>query len=149
MWYYAQSGQQYGPIAEDDLKQLLAERRVLPGDLVWRQGMADWQPASSVVELASAFEHSPGFPPPLPDPAVESRRIAAGVFALMLGSLGVHKFYLGMTLPGVILLLSTLLTCGIGAMVTHVIGIIEGIIYLSKTDADFYRDYLVEKRPWF
>jgi hypothetical protein len=40
-------------------------------------------------------------------------------------------------------------TCGIGAMVTHVVGIIEGVIYLSKSDADFYQTYVVGKRSWF
>jgi hypothetical protein len=41
------------------------------------------------------------------------------------------------------------LTCGMGAMITHVIAVIEGVIYLSKSDADFYQTYVVQKRPWF
>jgi hypothetical protein len=46
----------------------------------------------------------------------------------------------------------TLFTCGIGAPLTVVmpiIGIIEGIIYLTKTDAEFYQLYVVQKKQWF
>jgi TM2 domain-containing membrane protein YozV/DNA-directed RNA polymerase subunit RPC12/RpoP len=78
-----------------------------------------------------------------------TNRIAAGVFAILLGSLGIHKFILGFTVPGIIMLLVTILTCGFGAIVTHIIGIIEGILYLSKSDREFYRIYVVQKKAWF
>jgi TM2 domain-containing membrane protein YozV len=149
MWYYAHRGQQYGPISEQQLKDLLAARQLSPYDLVWREGMQDWQTAISVPELAGFVAALGPVPPPLPVMNIESQRIAAGVLGRLFGSLGVHKFYLGMPVQGIILLLATVLTCGIGAMVTHVIGIIEGIIYLSKSDAEFYQTYLVQRRPWF
>ena len=41
--------------------------------------------------------------------------------------------------------LITLVTCGLGS----VIGLIEGIIYLTKTDPEFYQTYMVERRAWF
>jgi TM2 domain-containing membrane protein YozV len=78
-----------------------------------------------------------------------SNKIAAGVCGILLGSLGVHKFILGYTMAGVIMLLITILTCGIGGMVTHIIGLIEGIIYLTKPDEDFVRTYVINKREWF
>jgi TM2 domain-containing membrane protein YozV len=87
--------------------------------------------------------------PPLTLQEVNGKKIAAGVCAILLGSLGVHKFILGMTTPGLILLLSTLLTCGLAASVTAIIGLVEGIVYLTKTDEEFYRIYLVQKREWF
>lgn len=150
MWYYAVRGKQCGPVSEDELKELLASGRLPSDSLVWKPEMPDWQPAARVPELADCLAQRPGtLPPPLPDPSIESQRITAGVFALLLGSLGVHKFYLGMPVPGLILLLTTLCTCFIGAAVTHVIALVEGIIYLSKTNADFYRTYVVEKRSWF
>ncbi len=68
---------------------------------------------------------------------------------ILFGGLGIHKFVLGLTGPGLILLLTTVLTCGFGGIVTHIIGIIEGIIYLSKSDAEFYQTYIVEKKAWF
>ena len=76
-------------------------------------------------------------------------KIAAGICAILLGSLGIHKFILGMTTPGIIMLLVTLLTCGIGGAVTTVIGIVEGIIYLTKSDQEFYETYIVGKKEWF
>lgn len=78
-----------------------------------------------------------------------SKKIAAGVCGILLGGLGIHKFILGLTTPGIIMLLITLLTCGLGGMVTGVIGLVEGIIYLTKSDEDFYRLYAVEKKGWF
>jgi TM2 domain-containing membrane protein YozV len=80
---------------------------------------------------------------------VESKRILCGVLAILLGSLGVHKFVLGLTTPGLILLLGTVLTCGFGASITWIIGIIEGIVYLTKSDAEFIQTYQVEKKAWF
>src|SRR5205809_355015 len=53
-WYYAQGGQQKGPVSGDALRQLLAAGQVSSGDLVWRDGMANWQPAGQVPEFASA-----------------------------------------------------------------------------------------------
>jgi TM2 domain-containing membrane protein YozV len=79
----------------------------------------------------------------------KSKKMMAGIFAILLGSLGIHKFVLGNTTPGVIMLVATLLTCGIGGMVMHVIGIIEGVIYLTKTDQEFYQIYIVDKKAWF
>jgi TM2 domain-containing membrane protein YozV len=80
---------------------------------------------------------------------ISSKKIAAGICAILLGWLGVHKFILGLTTPGIILLLVTVLTCGIGSAITSIIGLIEGIIYLTKSDQEFYREYMVEKKPWF
>ena len=81
--------------------------------------------------------------------AFAGKKIAAGICGILLGSLGIHKFILGLTTPGVIMLLVTILTCGFGSIVTGVIGLVEGIIYLTKSDADFYQTYAVEKKGWF
>jgi len=77
------------------------------------------------------------------------KKIAAGICGILLGPLGIHKFILGLTTPGIIMLLVSVLTCGIGAAVMYVVGLVEGIIYLTKTDEDFYRLYAVEKKGWF
>jgi TM2 domain-containing membrane protein YozV len=78
-----------------------------------------------------------------------SKRTSAGICAILLGGFGVHKFILGYTTEGFILLASTLLTCGIGAAITSVIGLAEGIIYLTKTDEEFLNTYVVNKKSWF
>lgn len=77
------------------------------------------------------------------------KRLAAGICGIILGCLGVHKFLLGYSTPGVIMLLVTLLTLGVGALPMSVIGIVEGVIYLSKSDNDFYSTYIENKREWF
>jgi TM2 domain-containing membrane protein YozV len=78
-----------------------------------------------------------------------SKKMAAGICGILLGGLGVHKFILGYTTAGVIMLLISLLSCGILAAVSGVIGIIEGIIYLTKTDDEFYETYIIGKKEWF
>lgn len=88
-------------------------------------------------------------PPPMSPQEISNKKLAAGLCGILLGGLGVHKFILGMTTPGVIMLLVTVVTCGIGAAITGVIGLIEGIIYLTQTDEEFYRNYVVGKREWF
>ena len=77
------------------------------------------------------------------------KKIAAGICGILIGTLGVHKFILGLTTPGLVMLLVTVLTCGIGAFPMYVIGIIEGVIYLTKSDEEFYEIYAVQKRGWF
>jgi uncharacterized RDD family membrane protein YckC len=47
-WYYAKDGQQVGPVSESEWAQLLSLGTVTPGTLVWREGMANWQPLSEV-----------------------------------------------------------------------------------------------------
>jgi len=87
----------------------------------------------------------------------ENKKILAGILAIVLGSLGVHKFILGYQKEGLILLSVTVvgyatLCLAIGAfilMVTGIIGLIEGIIYLTKSDEEFYQSYQVNKKPWF
>lgn len=76
-------------------------------------------------------------------------KLAAGLCGILLGWTGIHKFILGMTTPGIIMLLVSVLTCGIGAMIMGPIGLIEGIIYLTKSDEDFVETYVVEKKQWF
>src|ERR1700689_5454871 len=53
-WFYAQNNQQHGPVTAEALVSMLQQGHVQPGDLVWREGMPTWQPASTVPELAAA-----------------------------------------------------------------------------------------------
>lgn len=87
----------------------------------------------------------------------DNKKILAGIMAIIFGSLGVHKFILGYQKEGFILLGATLisyvLVClVIGAFLLWIpglIGLIEGIIYLTKSDEEFYNTYQVGKKPWF
>jgi TM2 domain-containing membrane protein YozV len=78
-----------------------------------------------------------------------TNRVLCGILGILLGSLGVHKFVNGYTKEGVIMLLVSLLTCGIGATVMSVIGIVEGIMYLTKTDEQFQSEYGSGQKGWF
>jgi TM2 domain-containing membrane protein YozV len=81
------------------------------------------------------------------------KKIPAGICGILLGSLGIHKFILGYTQEGIIMLAVTvvlsLVSCGSLALVPFVFGIIEGIIYLTKSDAEFVKTYVENKRGWF
>ncbi len=79
----------------------------------------------------------------------ENKKLIAGIFAIVLGPLGIHKFILGYQKEGIIMVLVSFLTCGIGAGVMGLIGLIEGIIYLTKTDEEFYEMYQVNQKTWF
>ncbi|MGE5193205.1 MAG: TM2 domain-containing protein [Deltaproteobacteria bacterium] len=74
---------------------------------------------------------------------VESKRVLCGVLAILLGGFGVHKFVLGQTTAGIIMLL---IAC---TGISSIIGLIEGIIYLTKSDADFIQTYQVGQKAWF
>lgn len=76
----------------------------------------------------------------------ENKKVVAGVLAILLGWLGVHKFILGYTTEGILLILFSIVTCGIAG---SIIGLIEGIIYLTKSDQEFYHTYQANKKGWF
>lgn len=73
------------------------------------------------------------------------KKLVAGICGILLGAWGVHKFILGYTTEGIIQIVITLVTCGIGGIV----GIVEGIIYLTKSDEEFVRTYIQNKKGWF
>jgi TM2 domain-containing membrane protein YozV len=144
-------GRQYGPISADQVRQWLREGRANAQTLVQFEGSTDWKALSSYPEFAVDIPLNA--PPPLyatrgsSDRA--SNKIAAGVCGILLGSLGVHKFILGYTGAGLIMLLVTLVTCGLAGVVMHVIGLVEGIIYLTKSDEEFVRLYVDGRKEWF
>ena len=150
-------GQQYGPVSAEQIRRWLAENRVNASTSVQAEGSPDWKPLASWPEFAGDIK-PPLTPPPGAvrpplaasdsDPRA-SNKIAAGVCGILLGSLGIHKFILGFTSAGLIMLLVTLLTCGLGGIVMHLIGLIEGIIYLTKSDAEFVRTYVEGRKEWF
>jgi len=86
----------------------------------------------------------------------EKSKIAAGLLAFFLGGLGIHKFYLGFSGPGLVFLLIntvgflfTWILLFIPNIIMGVIAVVEGIIYLTTSDQDFYNRYEVQKRKWF
>lgn len=97
------------------------------------------------------FASAPYAPPS--QPVVTKDHVAAGLLAIFLGVFGVHKFYLGYNTAGFIMLAVTILgsifTFGLAAGVMWVIGLIEGIIYLVKSQSEFDTVYVANKKEWF
>jgi len=142
-------GRQYGPVSAEQIRRWIAENRVNAQTMVQAEGATGWQPFGALSEFASELRP---VPPPLVSSGVASRasnKIPAGVCGILLGSLGIHKFILGYTGAGLVMLLVTVLTCGIVGAVMHLIGIIEGIVYLCKSDEEFVRIYVDGRKEWF
>jgi TM2 domain-containing membrane protein YozV len=159
-YYMAVGNTHQGPFPREDL----LAHGLRPETIVWTEGMTQWQQADSIPELASLFVATPvaapanyatpnGFgynPAGAGIPAdVNGKKISAAICGILLGNLGIHKFILGLNSAGVTMLLISILGCGVGAIVMTVFGIVEGIIYLTKSDAEFYQTYIIEKKAWF
>ena len=82
---------------------------------------------------------------PVTPPQQENKKVLAGVMGILFGGFGVHKFILGYTNEGLIQIGITIVTCGAGSL----LGFIEGIIYLTKSDDEFYQTYQANKKAWF
>ena len=134
-------GKTYGPYTDGELRGFAAQGRVTSSSMLCAEGTTAWLPADSV--LGSLGGMPPGaFPPiapppvipPLASPAAKSR-IAAGLFGVLLGALGIHNFYLGYTGRGIAQLLITLLSCFWLAPVAWIWGLIEGILIFTGSIA--------------
>ena len=87
-----------------------------------------------------------------------SKKLAAGICAILLGGLGIHKFILGYNNAGITMLVLTILGSAFGlclffpfllSFIMQVIGIVEGVIYLTKSDREFYETYGLQRKEWF
>ncbi|MGP8019942.1 MAG: GYF domain-containing protein [Limisphaerales bacterium] len=136
-------GQSYGPVNAEQLRRWLAENRVNAQTLVLTEGAPDWKPLSAIPELTPELKMvPPTIAPPSVFAARASNKIPAGICGILLGGFGIHKFILGYTGAGLVMLLVSLLSCFILSPVMHLIGLIEGIIYLCKSDEEFVRVYV-------
>ena len=151
-------GQAYGPVTAEQIKRWVAEGRARSETLVQAEGSSDWKPLSAFAELVTLSSQPPPISPTPPAinsgisnnaSARASNKIAAGICGILLGGLGVHKFILGYTGAGLIMLLGSVLTCGVAYPIFHLLGLIEGIIYLTKSDEEFVRIYVDGRKEWF
>lgn len=184
-------GTVYGPVELETLGEWAREGRVLPETIIHDTSSefrfrADEHPFLR-EEMAKFVPVPPPVPPtqagPIPNPytpqgqaqrpigqatatratvAQANNKIAAGICAILLGGLGIHKFILGYTGEGIIMLMLTLFGIPLWIMlaamglpflfppaIMALIGTIEGIIYLSKSDQDFVDTYVRQKKGWF
>lgn len=144
---YQQPAQQYQQPVDQQYQQYRQ-----PADQQYQQPAG--QPYQQYQQPGQQYQQ-PAYGQPMPGvvPAGSKSKIAAGLLGIFLGALGIHKFYLGYTTAAVIMLVVTLagslLTFGLAAAVMSVIGLIEGIMYLVKSDWDFYQTYVVGQKQWF
>jgi TM2 domain-containing membrane protein YozV len=75
----------------------------------------------------------------------DGNKVLAGVLGILLGGLGIHRFILGDPVGGLLRILISVCTCGAGGL----IGFIEGIIYLTKSDEEFIEIYVDGDKAWF
>lgn len=137
----AQSGyQQPSPGSAPDAYQLPSSG---PAQGAYRQSPSSAQ---------GAYQQPP-VQPHYAAPLSSRDHVAAGLLAIFLGGFGVHKFYLGYNTQGFILLALSLVggmfSFGLIAGVVWIISIIEGIIYLTKTQSEFEQLYVYGKHEWF
>lgn len=86
-------------------------------------------------------------------PEGSKSKTVAGLLGIIFGAFGAHKFYLGYKKEGLIVLLISLvgsfLTLGASMTIMAVIGLIEGISYLTKSNGKFYNTYILNHKGWF
>lgn len=70
------------------------------------------------------------------------KKVVAGILAILIGGFGVHKFYLGYTKEGIIQILLSFICIG------GILGLVEGIIYLTKSDEEFVSTYVTGRKGW-
>lgn len=101
--------------------------------------------------MSTEPEQTPNVPPVSSNPSGSGqlpgaeKKLVAGLLGILLGGLGIHKFYLGYSKEGIIQIVITVVTCGFGSIV----GLIEGILYLTKSDQEFVNTYITNKKAWF
>jgi hypothetical protein len=76
-WFLARDGQQHGPISAAEMDKIVELGYLMPNDLVWRQGLPDWQPASSVFPPKPPSDLPPAPSPTAASPAGAARDPAA------------------------------------------------------------------------
>lgn len=76
-------------------------------------------------------------------------RVTAALLAIFLGGIGAHEFYLGHSTSGLIRLAIGIVGLVILIPAASIIGLIEGIIYLTKSDEEFQRVYVSGGKEWF
>ena len=94
------------------------------------------QPPSPETPPTGSYGTAPSQPPYERPPTEKKDRMVAGILALLLGGLGVHKFYLENPGAGLLYL------CFCWTGIPEIIGIIEGIIYLTESDEEFQREHV-------
>lgn len=146
---WSQSSQQASDVWGQTYWQANGQAYQQPGDQAYQQSQGPWQ-------ANQAYSQSYGQPyqqPYAQASPCSKDHVAAGLLAIFLGSLGIHKFYLGYNTPGFIMLAVTIVgsifSLGLAGLAMVVISIVEGVLYLSKSQTEFEQIYVFNKKEWF
>ena len=120
----------------------------------YRQSQGPWQANQAYTPPYTQQPYGQPYQQPYTQAAPNTKdHVAAGLLAIFLGSLGIHKFYLGYNTPGFIMLAVTIVgsifSLGIAGLAMVVISIVEGVLYLSKSQTEFEQVYVFNKKEWF
>ena len=123
------------------------------GQAYW-QSQGPWQANQAYSPPYTQQPYGQPYQQPYTQAAPNTKdHVAAGLLAIFLGSLGIHKFYLGYNTPGFIMLAVTIVgsifSLGIAGLAMVVISIVEGVLYLSKSQTEFEQVYVFNKKEWF
>jgi hypothetical protein len=139
-WYYARGGSQVGPVTFAQLTDVAKTGSLGRDDLVWREGMGDWQPASTIPGLIPApaapapaaaqpdvydTAPEPAFQPPRPQPYYAP---PMGPVHMQYAQPGMQaKSYKGLAIGGFVCSLVGLLCCILVAITGLVLGIVAKV----------------------
>lgn len=56
-WYYGKNGEQQGPVDIETIRSMLASGQLAQGDLVWKEGMANWTAISQIPDFTSQTQN--------------------------------------------------------------------------------------------
>ena len=120
----------------------------------YQQSQGPWQANQAYSPPYTQQPYGQPYQQPYAQAAPNTKdHVAAGLLAIFLGSLGIHKFYLGYNTPGFIMLAVTIVgsifSLGLAGLAMVVISIVEGVLYLSKSQTEFEQIYVFNKKEWF
>ena len=120
----------------------------------YQQSQGPWQANQTYSPPYTQQPYGQPYQQPYTQAAPNTKdHVAAGLLAIFLGSLGIPKFYLGYNTPGFIMLAVTIVgsifSLGIAGLAMVVISIVEGVLYLSKSQTEFEQVYVFNKKEWF
>lgn len=144
-----QSSQQASDVWGQTYWQANGQAYQQPGGQAYQQSQGPWQ-----ANQAYSQPYGQPYQQPYAQAAPNTKdHVAAGLLAIFLGSLGIHKFYLGYNTPGFIMLAVTIVgsifSLGLAGLAMVVISIVEGVLYLSKSQTEFEQVYVFNKKEWF
>ncbi|AFZ02561.1 TM2 domain-containing protein [Calothrix sp. PCC 6303] len=86
-------------------------------------------------------------------PSHATKQLLSGYTGIIFGGFGIHKFVLGYSPEGSIMMIVSVLgiffAYGIPFLIMQLVGLIEGMVYLNKSHEDFVDTYFVKRQGWF